>query len=278
MSEVLPGGVTLTTPTQTVTVAADQTASGANFGENPNVVPAGTIAASGVTFTATQGTAFTGTVATFIDPMATDTAAEFTATINWGDGSTSTTGTVSGSNGAFTVAGSHTYSGDGADLVSVTITQVSPGTATATAASSADVVDGDLTVTDVTAAATQGTSFSGTVATFIDPDDTAPASAYAATINWGDGVTSTGTVTGSGTFTISGTHTYAFGSNFSAQVQISDNTSSSTPAATVTSLISVPNTDTLSATAGAGFEPDRESDNYQHAGDLHRLELRHAAI
>jgi len=252
VSEVLPGGVTLTTPTQTVTVAANQTASGANFGENPNVVPAGTIAASGTTFTATQGAVFSGNVATFIDPVASDTATQFTASIDWGDGATSA-GTVNGSNGAFTVAGSHTYSDDGADLVSVTITQASLGTETATAASSADVLDADLTAIGVTATATQGTPFAGTVATFTDPDDTAGASAYAATINWGDGVTSAGTVTGSGTFTISGTHTYAFGSDFSVQVQISDNTSSSTPAGTVTSLISVPNTDTLSATGGAAL-------------------------
>ena len=39
---------------------------------------------------------------------------DFTATINWGDGTT-TAGTVIGSNGSFTVAGGHTYADEGSD-------------------------------------------------------------------------------------------------------------------------------------------------------------------
>ncbi len=53
-------------------------------------------------------TPFNGTVATFTD---TDTAylpSQFTTTITWGDGQTST-GIVSGSGGSYTVAGMHTY-------------------------------------------------------------------------------------------------------------------------------------------------------------------------
>src|SRR5215813_13198846 len=50
-------------------------------------------------------------VASFTDGTLTDTAADFTATIDWGDGVT-TTGTVVGSNGSFTVDGGHTYGDD----------------------------------------------------------------------------------------------------------------------------------------------------------------------
>ncbi len=40
--------------------------------------------------------------------------ASYTATINWGDGSSTTTGTVTGGNaGEFVVSGSHTYASDG---------------------------------------------------------------------------------------------------------------------------------------------------------------------
>ena len=39
-------------------------------------------------------------------------ASSYRATIDWGDGSTPTSGTVSGSNGAFTVQGSHDYAVD----------------------------------------------------------------------------------------------------------------------------------------------------------------------
>ncbi len=51
---------------------------------------------------------FTGAVATVHDPGSTDPASAFTATIDWGDGTT-TAGTVTGSNGNYTVSGSHTY-------------------------------------------------------------------------------------------------------------------------------------------------------------------------
>jgi hypothetical protein len=51
--------------------------------------------------------------------------------------------------------------------------------------------------------------WSGTVATFQDPGSTDPPSAYAATIDWGDGTTTAGTITGSnGNYTITGSHTY----------------------------------------------------------------------
>jgi hypothetical protein len=49
-----------------------------------------------------------------------------------------------------------------------------------------------------------------TVASFTDSDTSLPASSFTATINWGDGTQSSGTVVGSnGTFQVQGTHTYA---------------------------------------------------------------------
>jgi hypothetical protein len=55
---------------------------------------------------ATEGVALASTtdVASFTVNNLTDAASTFTATINWGDGTT-TTGTVVGSNGSFTVEG-----------------------------------------------------------------------------------------------------------------------------------------------------------------------------
>ena len=47
------------------------------------------------------------------------------------------------------------------------------------------------------------------VATFTHANGVEPASAFTATINWGDGKTSTGTITQSGTtYTVSGSHRY----------------------------------------------------------------------
>jgi ELWxxDGT repeat protein len=90
------------------------------------------------TFSATSGSAFTGTVATFDDSDHVTPAADLVATINWGD-ATTTAGTVSGSNGSFTVSGTHTYGTTGSKTVTVTLTDDAPGTATATATSTANV-------------------------------------------------------------------------------------------------------------------------------------------
>jgi hypothetical protein len=61
----------------------------------------------------------------------------------------------------------------------------------------------------------------GTVATITDPNTTATASAYSATINWGDGVSTPGTVTGgNGSFTVTGNHAYTAGGQFPVAVTI----------------------------------------------------------
>jgi hypothetical protein len=94
------------------------------------------LSASGVNFSATAGAPFSGTVATFTTPDTLDGAAAFTATITWGDGSTSA-GVVSGSNGSFAVTGSHTYADPVNETVHVTIsnpnTTPNPATTTGTA-------------------------------------------------------------------------------------------------------------------------------------------------
>jgi len=66
-------------------------------------------------------------VASFTVNNSTDTASAFTATIDWGDGTT-TTGTVVGSNGSFTVDGGHTYADEGFPQATVTITRTADNT------------------------------------------------------------------------------------------------------------------------------------------------------
>jgi hypothetical protein len=120
-----------------------------------------------------------------------------------------TTATVTGSNGFFSVIGGHTYTDEGSDPLSITVTDTL-NSATLPRSGSVTVAEGDtLTAHTVTFAATTGTLFSGTVATFTDVDTASPASDFSANINWGDGsVTNVGTVTGgAGTFTVSGAHT-----------------------------------------------------------------------
>ena len=80
----------------------------------------------------TQGLTASGVVvATFTDANTSDTAAQFTATIDWGDGSTAdSTGTVTGGNGTFTVTGNHTYADPGHENLTVTILESAGPSAT----------------------------------------------------------------------------------------------------------------------------------------------------
>ena len=74
----------------------------------------------------------TVTVATFADANPNATASDFTATIDWGDG-TSTRGTVvAQSGGGFAVDGAHTYANGGQFNTGVTIDDVGGSTASAT--------------------------------------------------------------------------------------------------------------------------------------------------
>jgi hypothetical protein len=96
------------------------------------------LSATGVPVSATAGAQFTGTVATFTDANPESVASDFTATIDWGDGTPTTAGTIgSAAGGGFTVAGSHTYASGGAYATSIEIKDV--GSATATATSTATV-------------------------------------------------------------------------------------------------------------------------------------------
>ena len=128
-------------------------------------------ATGGFTFSGTEPASVSGTVATFSDPDLFATAGEYSASINWGDSSTSA-GTITGSGGAFTVTGSHTYAEEGNYTITVTISDVDNNSNSATVTDSATVADAALTATCATPA-TSVQSFSGSVASLIDANPTA---------------------------------------------------------------------------------------------------------
>jgi len=122
-------------------------------------------------FTGSTGDAVGGTVATITDPNTSATPTAYSAAINWGDGTTST-GTITGGNGSFNVAGSHTYSTGGTYPVSVTITSVGTTQGSSTVADSATinsppspVITGAPVVTGPNGAAFSGTVNPGGLAT-----------------------------------------------------------------------------------------------------------------
>lgn len=76
-----------------------------------------------------------------------------------------------------------------------------------------------LSVAPLPISPTEGLAFSGQVAAGFNPSP----NPLQATIAWGDGATSSGTVTPSGkTFTVNGTHTYAEQGNYTLTVTVSD--------------------------------------------------------
>ena len=92
-----------------------------------------------VTITPARGEPFTGTVAKFFDPDTSDAAHAYTASINWGDGSSSNGTLVADGIGLFHVVGTHTYAAEGPYAVDVKVDSTETQGVTATAHSHAVV-------------------------------------------------------------------------------------------------------------------------------------------
>jgi hypothetical protein len=197
------------------------------------------LAVTAVNFSASEGAPFNGTVANFSDSDTTKTPASFTATINWGD-STTTAGTITGGSGSFTLTGQHTYADEGSFTFTVTVTETGPGGLTASSSGTATVSEADvLSGSPMTFSAQSGVAFTGAVASFTDTDAANVPGDFVATIDWGDGNTTAGTVSGGGgAFTVSGTHTYANAGAFNVIVTLTDD-APGTATATTTSTANV---------------------------------------
>jgi len=181
-------------------------------------------------------------VATFTTSFTGNVASDFTAAIDWGDGTT-TAGTIVGGGGSFTVTGSHTYTAGGNDTLKVTVADDAPGTATKTGTSTATINFAGQMVLN---SATEATALPNNtpVATFSDSNGGDTAASFAATIDWGDGVTSAGTVVGgAGSFTVEGGHTYADEGNDTAKVVLTHTADGAT--STVSGGVAVAEADVL---------------------------------
>jgi hypothetical protein len=153
-------------------------------------------------------------------------SADLSAAVTPNGAPTSVTATCTG--GAWQAGGATAGAGTTASTVTIPLTGLTGATAytcAIQAKNSAGVTTSPGTVTFTTAGQTKttarmtiqakafnakkGKSATYTVATFTDPAD-APAKEYTATIAWGDGTTSKGTVTktGKGTYKVTGKHTY----------------------------------------------------------------------
>lgn len=117
-----------------------------------------------------------------------------------------------------------------------------------------------ITAFPVDFAVPEASNFNGAVATFSDDNPAASPADFVATIDWGDGTLTPGTITiSSGAFDVLGQHIYADEGPFTATVTISDQapgtgTATATDSATVSEADSLAGSPvTFSAVAGTSF-------------------------
>ncbi len=211
----------------------------------PPPPPARTYGGSGATLSTAEGTPLTAPVATFTDSNTADAAANFSATIIWGDGTTSA-GVITGANGSFSVApaAGHVFADEGHFATSVAVLSAADGVTTtlsgAITATDADVL---AAATAPAIAATAGQAYSATLATFTDGFGAATAADLAATIAWGDGTTSAGTVTATaGGFAVSGAHTWSAAGSDAVSVTLTDTDGTATASAALTATVAAAST------------------------------------
>lgn len=176
---------------------------------------------TGQQFIETASATFKATVATFTDPNLSDPASDFTAAIDWGDGHTST-GTVIGANGSFTISGSHVYTVPGTYPVIITLDDQSNNTTSTT--STAIVAGPVLTPLPTVITPSIGQPFTGIVASFFDTNTSNASQDLSATITWGNGNVTTGTViqvlATPELFEVQGTNTYTAAGTYPVSVLI----------------------------------------------------------
>ena len=200
------------------------------------------ISANNITGSEGQSASFS---ATFNDP---DTADTHTASIDWGDGTTSS-GTVSETSGTGTVTASHAYADEG-NYTAHLVVDDNDGDASATAQVAATIGDATPVVTNISPLAGvegQTASFTGTFS------DSGMLDSHTATIDWGDGTTTAGTVSEAGGLgTVAATHAYAEEGNYTVKLTVADDDHvAGTLTATATVSDATPSVLTASALTGS---------------------------
>ncbi len=182
------------------------------------------LTSSGVGGSATEQTVFTRTVARFADADPGRPVGHYSATVSWGDGST-TPGTVVGDPaGGYDVNASHTYTTPGSYTTTTAIGDAD-GSRTTTAAQTS-VADAPLSSAGIAINAVAGQAFPANLAVFTDADAGRPAGHYSASVNWGDGspaVAATITADSGGAgYGVGSSHTYAKAGSYQITVTITD--------------------------------------------------------
>ena len=179
---------------------------------------------------------YTQPIASFTTDATTPTIGNFAASIDWGDGTAATPGTIAqgAALGTFNVVGTHVYQAAGAFNSRVQVTDATMGAAAAIVPLEVDPKVQAVAALAVAPNPVAGSPFTRTLAAFAaNVSAGAAASDFAATVQWGDGTTSATSdaspasvqivkVADDARFVVVGTHAYATSAAFSATVSVAD--------------------------------------------------------
>jgi hypothetical protein len=203
----------------------------ATVGDAP--LTSGTVSAAGGVEYATA----TALTATFTDANLAALPADFSGTIDWGDGTAGspditnfTSSAVAGSGGSYTVSDNHQSAEQGTYNITVVVNDVD-GSST-TVIGSTSVADAPLTAGSINAGGgVEFTTATTLSATFTDANLAAPSSDFSGTIDWGDGTvghpdfttfTSSYVAGSEAGYTISNSHQYAEQGNYNITIAVND--------------------------------------------------------
>ena len=277
--------------------------------ETVNAVDPTPVARPPVGLLAGASIAFQGNVAGFKTPTPHDASgSDFTATVDWGDGSAPTAGTVaadtsnsypvpgpsSGMTNVFGVSGGHTYASTGSFTVKVTLTDEFGDSSTES--SPIQVVAGTLAIVPTSPVvatvnpspgASDSPLFSVGLGTLTDFQGFATGRTYSAMIDWGDGTAPTaatlqpsptggtvsppsgdGTPTGSSVFNIQGSHAYARAGSYNVKVTIIDDQGDSAEVTAIARATTAPTTTPPPTSSGGLSVESLPSNSSAAAGDL----------
>ena len=195
----------------------------------------------------TEGASGTYPLAVFRVADANSTAGDYTVTVDWGDGTTPSAGTVTAlGEGRFQVEGAHAYAAPDEYEIAMTISDDEGHTLVAHT-ETMPVVNAATSALVVPPLATSvGVPLDDvTIATFTDSNSLAVAGDYTATVNWGDGTAIGATVISTGAdaagvhFAVVADHTYASTLPAGASLAVTVNNAASDTTLTATGAVTV---------------------------------------
>ncbi len=201
-----------------VSVSGPATANeGATVTYTITVTNAGPSSASGATLTDTLGALLNYKSATLNGTAVTPTVANGVVTVSLGT-------IASGGKATVTITAQAIEDGSTSDSALVSSSSPDPNSANNSASATTSLAETSIVVSSsITTRSSSLTNY--TVATFTHASGVEPAGAFVATIAWGDGTTSTGTITQSGTtYSVIGSHRYTSGGRHTIKTTVTEST------------------------------------------------------